>query len=601
MLKFFNYGLLVYLVFNLSGCGVDDSQAKDWNLDTSGMQADENIGDWIVVHELGDPDKLHPIVSTGASSTYIENMVFQTLMETDNKSLELIPVLADGLPTVSEDKLSYTFKIRQDAYFSDGTPITGEAFIFSLKAIKNPFSDSAPSRNYYKDVQKAELVNGDPYTVKFTCSDVYFKHDLFIGGNLYAFPKHIYDPSGYMDQYSFSDLETLLLESEEKDAQDFIETPAYKFADHFNSTEIGRNPIGSGPYLFKSWITDDRITLIRDHNYWGDRVEGREKTNYAEQLIYKSVKEFPVALTGLKKGEIDMIRSMTPDLFYNQTNSKKFTDNFNKETFYYPAYTYLGWNNDHPIFNNKMVRRAMTYLCNREQIIESVYYNDGQIAKSSVYFKRPEYNNEINPFPYDPDEARRILKSEGWNDSDGDGILDKMIDGQRTKFSFRFLTNVGNEKRKQMGLIMVEELRKVGIDADLQTMEWSVFLDYVRDHEFDAIILGWAMSITDSDPYQIWHSTQAESRGSNSISFKNKRVDELIEKNRREFNADVRMQYMREFQEILHEEQPYTFVVIPMSNISYHKRFRGVNIYPFRPGYDLREWWVPKTLHKYTK
>lgn len=589
--------IILLLIIN---CGGETKNAQ-WEIDSSSMSPNENKGDWIIVHELGDPDKLHPIVSTGASSTYIESMIFQTLMETDNETLELVPVLADGLPEISEDRLSYTYKIRKDAYFSDGTPITGEAFIFSLKAIKNPFSDSAPSRNYYKDVQKAELVNGDPYKIKFTCSDVYFKHDLFIGGNLYAYPKHIYDPNGYMDEYTFSELDELLLNSEEKDAIEFNKTPAFLFAEHFNSTEVGRNPIGSGPYLFNSWVTDDRITLERDHDYWGDKIAGKEKVNYVEKLIYKSVKEFSVALTGLKKGEIDMVRSLTPDLFYNQTNSKKFTENYNKETFYYPSYTYLGWNNAHPIFKDKMVRRAMTHLCNRKQIIESVYYNDGQIAKSSVYFKRPEFNDGIEPYSFNPEIARNLLKESGWADTDNDGILDKIIDGKRTKFKFRFLTNVGNEKRKQVGLIMVEEMRKVGIDADLQTMEWSVFLNNVRDHKFDAIILGWAMPITDSDPYQIWHSSQAENRGSNSISFKNERVDELIEKNRKEFDSKVRKEYMLEFQEILHEEQPYTFVVVPKSNISYHKRFRGIEIYPFRPGYDLREWWVPKTLQKYSK
>ncbi|MBC8198169.1 MAG: hypothetical protein H8E60_09815 [Candidatus Marinimicrobia bacterium] len=589
--------IILLLIINCGG----DSKNTHWEIDSSSMSPNEKKGDWIIVHELGDPDKLHPIVSTGASSTYIESMIFQTLMETDNETLELVPVLADGLPEISEDRLSYTYKIRKDAYFSDGTPITGEAFIFSLKAIKNPFSDSAPSRNYYKDVQKAELVNGDPYKIKFTCSDVYFKHDLFIGGNLYAYPKHIYDPNGYMDEHTFSELDELLLNSEEKDAIEFNKTPAFLFAEYFNSTEVGRNPIGSGPYLFKSWVTDDRITLERDHDYWGDKVAGKEKVNYVEKLIYKSVKEFSVALTGLKKGEIDMVRSLTPDLFYNQTNSKKFTENYNKETFYYPSYTYLGWNNAHPIFKDKMVRRAMTHLCNRKQIIESVYYNDGQIAKSSVYFKRPEFNDGIEPYSFNPEIARNLLKESGWADTDNDGILDKIIDGKRTKFKFRFLTNVGNEKRKQVGLIMVEEMRKVGIDADLQTMEWSVFLNNVRDHKFDAIILGWAMPITDSDPYQIWHSSQAENRGSNSISFKNERVDELIEKNRKEFDSKVRKKYMLEFQEILHEEQPYTFVVVPKSNISYHKRFRGIEIYPFRPGYDLREWWVPKTLQKYSK
>jgi peptide/nickel transport system substrate-binding protein len=595
-------GFIVFVLMFWINCGSGDASAsKSWDLDISQMNSQDNMGDWAVIHELGDPDKLHPNISSGASSTYIESHIFQTLMEMDNHTYELVPVIAAEMPVVSDDKLVYTFKLRKDVTFSDGHPLTGEDFIFSLKTIKNPFTDAAPSRNYYKDIQKAELVNGDPYTLRFICSDVYFKHLDFIGANLYAYPAHIYDPNGLMSQYSFEDLEKLLLSSENNEVESFENSDAYTFAEYFNSTEVGRNPIGSGPYLFESWKTDDRIILTRNHDYWGDKVDDTPKRNFVEKLIYKSVKEFPVALTGLKKGEIDVIRSLTPDLYYNQTNSKKFTDNYEKETFFYPSYTYIGWNNENPLFQNKLVRRAMTHLCNREQILESIYYNDGLIAKSNVYFERPEYNDTIEPWEYNPDEARRILSQEGWIDSNHDGILDKEINGELVDFTFTILTNQGNEKRKQIGLIMVEELRKVGINAGLQTMEWSVYLDNVRDHKFDAIILGWVMSIKDTDPYQIFHSSQAVGRGSNSISFKNDRADELIELNRKEFNADIRKKYMFEFQDILHEEQPYTFVVIPKSNLSYHKRFKDVIIYPFRPGFDLREWWSPIPLQKYSK
>lgn len=595
-------GFIVFVLMFWINCGSGDASAsKSWDLDISQMNSQDNMGDWAVIHELGDPDKLHPNISSGASSTYIESHIFQTLMEMDNHTYELVPVIAAEIPVVSDDKLVYTFKLRKDVTFSDGHPLTGEDFIFSLKTIKNPFTDAAPSRNYYKDIQKAELVNGDPYTLRFICSDVYFKHLDFIGANLYAYPAHIYDPNGLMSQYSFEDLEKLLLSSENNEVESFENSDAYTFAEYFNSTEVGRNPIGSGPYLFESWKTDDRIILTRNHDYWGDKVDDTPKRNFVEKLIYKSVKEFPVALTGLKKGEIDVIRSLTPDLYYNQTNSKKFTDNYEKETFFYPSYTYIGWNNENPLFQNKLVRRAMTHLCNREQILESIYYNDGLIAKSNVYFERPEYNDTIEPWEYNPDEARRILSQEGWIDSNHDGILDKEINGELVDFTFTILTNQGNEKRKQIGLIMVEELRKVGINAGLQTMEWSVYLDNVRDHKFDAIILGWVMSIKDTDPYQIFHSSQAVGRGSNSISFKNDRADELIELNRKEFNADIRKKYMFEFQDILHKEQPYTFVVIPKSNLSYHKRFKDVIIYPFRPGFDLREWWSPIPLQKYSK
>lgn len=593
--------IIVFSVILVINCGGNRNSGKgnNWSMDTFGMKGGDNQGDWIVIHELGDPDKLHPSISTGAGSTYIESHIYETLIEMDNHTYEWIPVLSDGDPIVSKNKLSYTFNIRKDAAFSDGTPLDGNSFIFSLKAIKNPFTDAAPLRSYFNDVESAELVDGDPYRIRFKCSNVYFKHLSFIGNSLYAYPQHIYDPEKIMDQYSFDELNNLLADFNDYDELDFSDHPAYKFAELFNSTDLGRNPVGSGPYTFVEWNTDDKIILQRNKNYWADK-SGDVARNFVERLVFKTVKEYPIALTGLKKGEIDMIRSMTPDLFYNQTNSAKFKDNYNKSTFYYPNFSYLGWNNMHPIFKNKRIRKAMSYLCNRKKIIEVVHYGDGLPAKSTVYYKRPEYHDGIKPIEFDPVKARQILTDEGWSDSDGDGVLDKMLDDTLIPFEFTILTNVGNEKRKQIGLIMTEELRKVGIKANLQTMEWSVYLDNVRDHKFDAIILGWVFSITGPDPYQVWHSSQAKSRGSNSISFSHPRVDELVELNRREFDPEKRIEYIREFQEILHEEQPYTFLVIEKNNLSYHRRFSGVEIYPFRPGYDLREWWAPNQYHRYT-
>ena len=133
------------------------------------MSPQENTGDWIIVHELSDSDGLNPYTSTGAGGGYIYGQnIFETMMLQDNQTLEYVPWIATSQPEVTADKLSYTFTLRKDAYFSDGTPLTGEDVIFSLKSIKNPFTDAASTRNYYKDVAAAELVNGDPYKIKFT-------------------------------------------------------------------------------------------------------------------------------------------------------------------------------------------------------------------------------------------------------------------------------------------------------------------------------------------------------------------------------------------------------------------------------------------------
>ena len=601
MTRFYKILFLSAIIFNLTGCGGEDTSAENWDIDTTDMGPKENGGDWIIVHELSDSDGLNPYTSTGAGGGYIYGQnIFESMIIQDNQTLKYEPWIATSQPEVTEDKLSYIYTLRKDVYFSDGTLLTGQDIIFSLKSIKNPFTDAAPSRNYYKDIATAELVNNDPYKIKFTCSEVYFRHDVFIGG-ISILPRHIYDPNNTMASYSFEDLAGLLAKFTDTNSSmdQFENEPAYQFAQFFNSHEVSRNPVGSGPFVFKEWRTDDRVVLEKSENYWNSTET--EFLNSVDRLVFKTVKQYDAALTGLKAQEIDLIRSLPPELFFNQTNSSKFNKNNDKTSFYYPNYSYIGWNNEHPIFSDKRVRRAMTHLCNRAKIADILYYGEAQPAIGNVYFKRPEYHHGIEPWEFSPEKAKALLAEAGWSDSDGDGVLDKVINGVKMPFSFDFKTNQGNEIRKKIGLIMVEELRKVGIAADVHTMEWSVYLDNVRDHKFDAMILGWVFGVDSPDPYQVFHSSQATGRGSNSVSFKNDRADKISELNRKEFDASKRINLMLEFQEILHEEQPYTFLVCSKNHLVHHKRFKGINIYPFRPGYDLKEWWVPSAIQKYSK
>lgn len=597
-MKYLIIGIMWFLILSCGG-NSENSSTENWDIDTSKMSAENNTGDWMIIHELSDVDKLNPITSTSAGATYIEDKIFEGLVEMDNNSLLYTkPLLAESLAQISSDHLEYTFNLRKNTFFSDGSPIDGNNFIFYLKCLKNPFVDCAPLRNYFKDVKKAELVNGDPYMLKITCRQPYFRMELMLNG-LRAYPIHHYDPDNIMASYTFEELDNLIKESADKDAEEFENALAYKFAEYFNGKDISRNPLGSGPYIFKEWVTDDKIVLERNPDYWGFKAGMTEK-GYVAKFVHKTVKDYDAALTGIKSGDLDVMRGLPMEKFMNQTNSRKIANNFNKELFHIPSYGYIGWNMKNPLFKSKMVRRAMTYLLDRDQIIETLYYNEAQVCKSPIYFKRPEFNAEIEQWPFDPVKAKKILSEEGWIDTDGDGILDKDIDGQKIPFKFTVLSNSGNEIRKQIGLILAENCRKIGIKVDVQQLEWSIFLDQVHAQKFEAIILGWVMSITDPDPYQIWHSTQAKGEGSNSVSFLNDRVDELIEMNRQEFDAEKRIEYMREFQEILHEEQPYTFVYVSKSNMLFHKRFKDAKIYPFRPGYDPFEWWVPLEIQKYS-
>jgi peptide/nickel transport system substrate-binding protein len=219
--------------------------------------------------------------------------------------------------------------------------------------------------------------------------------------------------------------------------------------------------------------------------------------------------------------------------------------------------------------------------------------------ESPIFVKRPEHNSALDPWVFDPQKARNLLAEAGWSDSDGDGILDKMIDGERVPLRFEIISNAGNEERRNVGLVVIDEFKKAGIDASFRGIDWSIMLEKVKKFDYDAVILGWTGGgALPPDAYQIWHSSQAIAGGSNFVNFKNDEVDQILEAYRLEFDAPKRKLLYDRFQEILYDEQPYTFLYTSESIIAWDRRFRGVTWYPGL-GSDLSEWWVPLAVQRH--
>jgi peptide/nickel transport system substrate-binding protein len=270
---------------------------------------------------------------------------------------------------------------------------------------------------------------------------------------------------------------------------------------------------------------------------------------------------------------------------------------FQKYEYFAPNYTYIGWNNNHPIFGDPRTRKAMTYLTNRAQMVKSILFGLGEVVEGPIYFFRPEYDKALPSYPFDPKTALELLSQAGWSDSDGDGILDRMVDGHNIPFRFELKINSGNTTRKSVALTLQDELRKHGVDMSVREIDWTIFLGDVKARKFDAIILGWSMSVSEPDAYQVWHSSQAANQGSNHIGYKNARVDQILESYRREFDPQKRIELYREFQQILSDEQPYTFLFIGKSVVAAHRRIRGVEVHP--GGIRPIDWWVPTALQRY--
>ncbi len=541
-------------------------------------------GDWLLAHMLSDPEQLNPLTSNDAGASTILSYIFQSLLTRDPRTLELKPLLAESRPVISEEKLSYTFKIRRDATFQDGRPLTGEDVLFSLKTIKCPLINAPFLRVYYDSVVDARLL--DPFTIQFDTKQPYFLNESVLGG-MDVLPRHYYDPDNLLKEVTVRELS--------RDGGQLSDN-VRRFADQFNKN-YNRRPMGSGPYKFFDWKTGQEVILERNENYWG-----KEKAGIDQPFLYlyrfRVINNTDAALVSLKSGGLDFM-GLQPLHHLRQTSSNRFQQEFQKFEYFSPGYTYIGWNNAHPLFQDKRVRQAMTYLTDRKQMVKTVLSGLGQVVDSPIYYFRPEYNKDLISYPYDPKKALSLLREAGWADSDGDGILDKVIDGKKIPFRFEIKFNSGNPTRKSVALVLQDELKKHGIAVTVRQLDWTIFLDDVRDHKFDAMILGWAMSVNEPDAFQVWHSSQAANKGSNMISFKDARVDEILAEYRKEFDSSRRNELYREFQRILHEEQPYTFLFIGKSVSAVQRRFQKVEVLP-AGGLRPIEWWVPLSSQKYT-
>ena len=576
--------LLSLLLF--SGCRGGEP-AETVSPATPKVAAQENsdtpvTGDWLIGHELSDPEQLNPLTSNDASASEILGYIVESLLQRDPRTLELKPYLAETRPSISQDKLAYTFKIRRDVHFQDGRPLTGEDVLFSIKAIKCPLVNAPFLRVYYDSVVDARLL--DTYTIQFKIKEPYFLNESVLG-EISVLPRHYYDPSNLLKNVTVADMQKSAAQ---------LPSSVKQFAENFNQN-YSRNPMASGPYKFQSWKTGREVSLIRDENYWGNGKPGIDRP-YLDRHLYRIINNPDAALVTLKSGGLDMM-NLTPVQQVRGTNSERFKSEFKKYEYFAPNYSYIGWNNNHPIFRDKRVRQAMTYFTNREQLVKSVLFGLGEVVNSPIYFFRPEYDKNLPRYPFDPKKGLELLKEAGWSDTDGDGVLDKVIDGKKTPLRFEIKVNSGNTTRKSVALALQDELKKNGIDASVRELDWTIFLDDVQNHKFDAVLLGWAMPVSESDAYQVWHSSQAANKGSNFISFKNARVDQILEQYRREFDPKKRIELYRQFQRILSDEQPYTFLFIGKSVVALQRRFRGVEVLP--AGLRPIEWWVPRAAQRY--
>jgi peptide/nickel transport system substrate-binding protein len=500
-------------------------------------------GDIMVEGSIGDASNLIPLLSSDSTSHGIAGMIFNGLIKYD-KDVNVVGDLAESWE-ISKDGLVITFHLRKGVRWHDGHPFTAEDVLYTYQVTVDPKTPTAYAGDFLK-VKKAEVLDGHTFRVTY---DKPFAPAL-MSWSVGILPKH-------------------LLAGKE-----------------ITTSPLGRRPIGTGPYRFKDWVTGQKIVLVSNPDYF----EGRP---YIDGYILRIIPDTATMFLELRANGIDRM-GLTPLQYTRQTENNLFRNNYNKFRYLSFAYTYLGYNLKNPLFADKRVRQAIAYAVNREEIIDGVLLGLGKPATGPYKPGTWAYNPNVRTYPYDPKKAKALLAEAGWQDANGDGILEK--DGQ--PFAFEIITNQGNEIRAKCAEITQQRLAEVGIRVKIRIVEWAAFVkDFINKRKFDATILGWTIPM-EPDLYDVWHSSKMGPEELNFISYKNAEVDVLIVKARETFDREVRKRCYDRIQEILAEEQPYLFLYVPDALPIINARFRGVETAPLGIGWNFIKWYVPKSEQK---
>ncbi len=539
---------LFILSLVLSSCG----PLGGAKYDTDGPVAD---GDQLIESSIGDAKTLNPPLISETTGGDIAGLVFNGLLRYD-ENLNRTGSLAERW-TVSPDGRVITYFLRKGVKFHDGVEFTASDVVFTYQVMTDP-KTRTPGASDYADITECRAL--DPYTVRVTYKQPFAPALDNFGSIL---PRH-------------------LLEGKD-----------------INSDGFGRKPVGTGPYRFVEWKTDQRIVLEANPDYY-------EGAPHIKRFVLRIIPNQSSQLLELLNGGIDGLGawtrgSLTPEQYRRQTDSPKFTRFYRKYEADDFAYTYIGWNAKRPLFADRRVRQALTYALDRQAMVDNILFGLG--TPSSGPFARVSwaYNPDVAPYPYDLEKARALLKEAGWEDTDGDGLLDRDYnnDGHREPFHFKLITNQGNVSRERIVTIVQEQLKQVGIQVDIRIMEWTAFLtNHVNKRDYDAIVLGWSLSL-DPDSYSIWHSSQTGEHQYNFVSYSNPEVDRLLIAGRRTLDPAKRQAIYRRIHALIAEDQPYTFLYVPYALPALHKRFKGLTVTRLGIGWYPTKWYVPKTQQKY--
>ena len=505
----------------------------------------------MVRHVSGDLKSTNPLLGSSVTEFDYQDLTALYLIQFDRSFEYFAPAENVASWQKTEDWMIDRMVMRDDLYWSDGTPVTAHDIEFSFNVI---MTEQVPVLTFRTNTSQIKYVKAyDDQTVVF-----FHKKPLVTNTQNIQFPilpKHIYEKS-------------------------IVEDPTMARSSYHSQLED--NPVVMGPYQLTKRNRNQEFVLSRREAYYmqnGRQV--RPKPHFSE-LRVKVIEDFNTAMLALKAAKIDEME-LRPELWTSQTNDESFYKHNTKVTALEWTEFHFLWNLKTPYFSDRRVRQAMSYAMDYKELLETICYGLYQPSYGTFHPTSWAFPKDgPQPYQQDLDKAEELLDEAGWADSDGDGIRDKMIDGKLVKFEFTLLT-YQTETGVQAATLMKECLENIGVLCNVKPTEFTVLVELTQTHKFQASMAGWGAG-TDPDLQENIFGTN---QGRNYTGYSNLRVDALFEKARHEFDKEKRAAMYGEIHSILWEDQPYTWLFCRNSFYAFNKKLRGYNFSPRGPyGYS---------------
>lgn len=546
--------------------------------------------DTVIVAHKTEHATLNPLLSKRGITNQIINNIFYGLSPLDPYTLEMVPVIAEGPPVRSikmdennNEIQQFDILIKKEAQWHDGKPILAEDILTTAKIGFIPNINSASSSSSRKILSDILIYPNEPRKVSFLYKESYLNDSITVASNI-PMPKHIYDPEGALDKIPLKDIKDM----EENDL--YEKYPFLKaFGETYLSPQFSRETIvGSGPYKLKEWNAGSNVLIEKVENWWGAAFENENSffQNYPKTIEYKIIPDQTSAIAALKDGTIDFLPTITNDNF-NDLKSNEFAQE--KLTFHNPttlAYTMMMLNKRDEILVDRDIRAAIAHAIDYENLMKVLTNNQAQRIIGPFHPGKSYYNKSLSPIAYDLDKSKELLAKAGWKDSNTNGTIDKVINGTLQELEFDFDSSP-SKNAQNLGLLIQEDLKKVGIKMNLDAKAGSVFTKEIYDKKYEAAPTRIRTYGTDDDPFGSWHTENSGLLGINYTGFGTPESDDLIEKIRSTRDRAKRKQHYFELQEIIQNEHPAIFLYVPFDNLAVSKNI-DVETCLLRPGYFER-------------